>query len=159
MDSIWFSFILALLATWRVTHLLSREDGPGDVLLKLRLRAGPGVIGRLMDCFNCLSLWVAAPFAFLVGRNGLEILLVWLGLSGGACLLERTERGPMTIREWPDTEGDDDGLLWRQAGNAAESRDDRADADSAETFATSAGRSTATVDYGYAREKNPGTDS
>jgi hypothetical protein len=159
MDSVWFSFVLALLATWRVTHLISREDGPGDVLLKLRLRAGTGLLGRLMDCFNCLSLWVAAPFAFLVGRSGLEMVLAWLALSGGACLLERTERGPVTIRELPDAEGDDDGLLWRQARGAAESRGDRTSASSTDTFAAGAGRSTAAVDYGSPREKHPGTDS
>ena len=73
MDSLWFKFVLALLATWRVTHLISREDGPGDVLVKLRVRAGTGVLGQVMDCFNCLSLWIAAPFAFLVGRSALEI--------------------------------------------------------------------------------------
>ena len=159
MDSIWFGFVLSLLATWRVTHLMSREDGPGDVLLKLRLRAGAGVVGRLMDCFNCLSLWVAAPFAFLVGRSGLEILLVWLALSAGACLLERTERGPVTIRELPDAEGDDDGLLWGQAGGAAESRGDRAGAATTDTFAANAGRSTPAVDHRSGREKHPGTGS
>ena len=159
MDSVWFSFVLALLATWRVTHLISREDGPGDVLLTLRLRTGAGVVGRLMDCFNCLSLWVAAPFAFLVGRSGLEILLVWLALSAGACLLERTERGPVTIRELPDAEGDDDGLLWRQARGAAESGDDRSSTGSTDAFTAGAGRSTPAVDHRSGREKHPGTGS
>jgi hypothetical protein len=110
MDSVWLTFILALLATWRVTHLVAREDGPIDVLLKLRLRAGTGVLGRLMDCFSCLSLWVSAPFAFLVGRSALETFLTWLALSGGACLLERTERESVSLREWPGTRGEDDGL-------------------------------------------------
>jgi hypothetical protein len=87
----WLTFVLALLATWRVTHLVSKEDGPFDVLVKIRLRAGAGVIGRMMDCFYCLSLWVAAPFAFLVGRGAVEIGLSWLAISGGACLLERAE--------------------------------------------------------------------
>jgi hypothetical protein len=41
---------LAILATWRVAHLLAREDGPFDLVLRARARAGDGVLGRLMDC-------------------------------------------------------------------------------------------------------------
>jgi hypothetical protein len=107
VDSVWLTFVLALLATWRVTHLVSREDGPFDVLVKLRLRAGTGVVGRMMDCFNCLSLWVAAPFSFLVGRSALETVLSWIALSGGACLLERTEREAMPYRDWPGAQRED----------------------------------------------------
>ena len=34
--SIWSQFVLAVLATWRVTHLLASEDGPGDVVVRFR---------------------------------------------------------------------------------------------------------------------------
>ena len=51
------------LATWRVTHLLVEEDGPADVVLRLRRAAGTGTVGQLMDCFSCASLWVALPIA------------------------------------------------------------------------------------------------
>jgi hypothetical protein len=159
MDSPWFSFVLSLLATWRVTHLISREDGPADVLLKLRLRAGAGIFGHLMDCFNCLSLWIALPFAFVVGRSALEKLLSWLALSGGACLLERTERASVTIREWPDTAGDDDGLLRGQTSDAAESKDHLPRAGSTGTFIAGAGHSTDPADHGSHREKRPTTGS
>jgi hypothetical protein len=56
----WMSFAVAVLATWRVTHLLANEDGPADVIFRLRRRLGEGFIGSLMDCFNCMSIWVAA---------------------------------------------------------------------------------------------------
>lgn len=159
MNSLWFSFVLALLATWRVTHLIAREDGPADVLLKLRLRAGTGVIGQLMDCFNCLSLWIAAPFAFLVGRTALETFLSWLALSGGACLLERTERGRVTIQEWSDTQGEDNELLWRQASGAEDSATDRIGAGATGTSSGRAGRSTTPIDCDPARENRPSADS
>lgn len=82
-------FFLAALAVWRVTHLLAFEDGPADLIVKLRALLGDTFAGKLMDCFLCLSLWIAAPAALLVTRAAVECLLVWLALSGAACLLER----------------------------------------------------------------------
>jgi hypothetical protein len=82
-------FAVASLATWRVTHLLAREDGPGNAVVLLRARAGAGPLGELMDCFYCLSVWVACPFAFAVTRRRREVPATWLALSGAACLLER----------------------------------------------------------------------
>jgi|SRR5580704_7878327 hypothetical protein len=86
---IWMKFIVAALATWRVTHLLVSEDGPGDVVVRIRKRLGDGVLGRAMDCFWCLSLWIALPAALFVTSRLLETLPTWLALSGAACLLER----------------------------------------------------------------------
>jgi hypothetical protein len=82
-------FALASLATWRVTHLLAEEDGPAETVVRLRAWAGEGWIGELMDCFYCLSAWVAAPLAITVTPRRREAPLVWLALSGAACLLER----------------------------------------------------------------------
>lgn len=56
-------FALTSLAVWRITHVLAEEDGPADTVLRLRARLGPGQLGELMDCFYCLSVWVAAPRA------------------------------------------------------------------------------------------------
>jgi hypothetical protein len=86
-------FVLAVLATWRVTHLLAEEDGPADIVVRLRRKAGPGWAGRLMDCFYCLSVWVAAPFSVTVLRTRRVEPLSWLALSGAACLLEQASRG------------------------------------------------------------------
>ena len=80
---------LGVLSVWRVTHLLNAEDGPWDLVVRLRQRAGTGLWARLLDCFYCLSLWVAAPLAYFIGRGWFERLLLWLALSAGAILLER----------------------------------------------------------------------
>jgi len=85
----WFRLTLAVLATWRLAHLIAHEDGPFDVIVWLRQRAGTGVLGRLMDCSYCLSLWIAAPFAWLLAREPLPWGMAWLAISGGASLLER----------------------------------------------------------------------
>ncbi len=84
----WFRFVISVLATWRVAHLIAREDGPFDVIVKLRLRAGNGFLGRLMDCPYCLSVWIAAPFAFSLARTIPSWIAVWLAISGGASILE-----------------------------------------------------------------------
>jgi len=94
----WARFVLAVLATWRITHLLANEDGPWDLIARLRAQLGNRVWGRLMDCFNCLSLWVAIPVALFVSRRPVEILFTWLALSGAACLLERIGQEPVVIQ-------------------------------------------------------------
>src|SRR5262245_56236915 len=85
----WTRFVIAALGAWRITHLVAAEDGPADVIVRARARLGDGSIGRLLDCFYCLSVWVAAPMAFIVVRDPLERLATWIALSGAACLFER----------------------------------------------------------------------
>jgi len=113
---IWFRFILAALATWRVTHLLASEDGPADLIARIRARLGEGIAGQLMDCFNCLSFWIAAPAAAYVTRNLLDWVLVWVALSGGACLFERVGREPLVVEPAVGTEeGESSHVLRSQA--------------------------------------------
>lgn len=88
----WFRLTLSVLATWRVAHLIAHEDGPFDVIVRLRQRAGDGVLGKLMDCPYCLSLWIAAPLALLLAGSPGAWCVAWLGISGGASLLEKFSR-------------------------------------------------------------------
>jgi hypothetical protein len=87
-------FVLLSAATWRITHLLSKEDGPFDLIYQLRKKAGAGFFGNLLDCFYCLSLWIAAPFAWWEGNTTKEKILLWLAFSGAACLLEKITNQP-----------------------------------------------------------------
>src|SRR4051812_37778913 len=105
--------VLAVLATWRLTHLLAAENGPADLLAHLREWLGPGFWGKLIDCFYCLSLWVAAPLAWLLYPKPLDAFLGWLALSGAACLLERFGQEPVIIT--PLTQGDQHGMLQSEA--------------------------------------------
>ena len=99
-----YTLILAILAVWRITHLLQAEDGPGDVFVKLRRAIGNGFWGGLLDCFYCLSLWIAAPFAAWLGASIAEKLLLWPALSGAAILLERitTHRAQQIEPYWKE---------------------------------------------------------
>jgi hypothetical protein len=88
----WFRLTLSVLATWRVSHLIAHEDGPFDVIVRLRGRAGNGVLGRLMDCPYCLSFWIAAPLALILAGDLPAWCVAWLAVSGGSSLLERLSR-------------------------------------------------------------------
>lgn len=88
MDSPWFQLVLAVLAAWRVAHLVAHEDGPWGVIVSLRERAGSGGWGRLMDCPYCLSMWAAAPLSGWMAATFTSGVVLWLAISGGACLLE-----------------------------------------------------------------------
>jgi hypothetical protein len=93
-----FRFVLATLAVWRLTHLLSHEDGPWGILRRLRRALGDGMGGELVACFYCLSIWVALPFAWFLEGNTTETIVGWLALSGGSVLLERLNREPLEFK-------------------------------------------------------------
>ena len=100
-----FRFLLGVLSVWRITHLLQAEDGPWDGVVHLRRSVGEGFWGQLLDCFYCLSVWIAAPFAICLGKKWSDRILLWPALSAGAILLERvTDRGhnqpsPLVLEE------------------------------------------------------------
>lgn len=86
--------LLAALACYRLAQLVALDDGPGDVLLKLRDLAGSHIYGadgrpdtgwgRLLACPFCLGIWFAVPCALAciwpttLGDAGLLIL----GIAG-----------------------------------------------------------------------------
>jgi hypothetical protein len=122
--------VLATLATWRLAHLVAEEDGPANIIARTRARAGASQLGELMDCFYCVSLWVAAPLALVTAQRRRDVPLTWLALSGAACLLERTnsipEKGAWNVLwEAPASGGGPD---------AAEARKPDPAAETAETF-------------------------
>ena len=92
---------LGVLAVWRVTHLLNAEDGPADLGIRLRSMLGNTMVARVLDCFYCLSLWIALPLTPFLSRSVPEGLLTWLALSGGACLLQGMVRSPVVIESLP----------------------------------------------------------
>ncbi len=114
MNGYWL--VLGILGVWRLTHLLNAEDGPWDLLVRLRRAVGNSFWGSLMDCFYCLSLWVAAPFAWVIGHGWRERLLLWPALSGAAILLERVTRRPEANDQVPTyyVEDEEDPNVLRQ---------------------------------------------
>lgn len=110
--------LAGVLAVWRLTHLLHAEDGPWAMSARLRNAAGEGSFGDLLDCFYCLSLWISAAVALLIGDSPAQWLLLWLGLSGGAILLDRvTAPMPAYVEDAVDEENEDDGMLRAEKTN------------------------------------------
>jgi hypothetical protein len=103
-----YRLLLGVLCTWRLTHLLQAEDGPWDVSVRLRRAAGGGFFGRLLDCFYCLSLWIAFPVAWMIRQNVFDLALLWPALSGGAILLERCAVRPAQRVEAPQAGFEED---------------------------------------------------
>jgi hypothetical protein len=109
-------FSLGVLAAWRITHLLHTENGPWDVAARLRRNARGRFWTGLLGCFYCLSLWVAAPLAALLGRDWRERLLLWPALSAGAIAVERLMEGrPGAPPAWYNEDPEDGDALLRQA--------------------------------------------
>ena len=105
--------ILGTLCVWRIAHFLYAEDGPWDILVSLRRAVGEGVMGRLLDCFYCLTLWISLPITLLIAESVTEKLLMWPALSGGAILLERvTASEPVQLQaSYIEDEEEEDGML------------------------------------------------
>src|SRR5262249_17443397 len=100
---------LGIVATWRVTYFFQAEDGPWDIVVRLRRFVGNGFWGTLLDCFYCLSVWIAAPFACWLGKTWGERFLLWLSFSGGASIIQRitnrhAEAPPALFVEEPGAE-------------------------------------------------------
>ena len=115
--------VIGILVVWRITHLFYGEDGPWDVFVRLRRAVGEGFFASLMDCFHCLSLWVALPLAYWIGESWKERLLLWPALSAGAMLLQKLttkqEAVPLIVQGERHEEIDD---VLRQQADANEDR-------------------------------------
>ena len=88
----WLALLVGTLGIWRVTHLVTVEEGPFHVFAWLRMCAArrPGSYGQeLLGCHYCASLVVAAPVATLLASDWRYGLILWPALSAGAVLLER----------------------------------------------------------------------
>lgn len=104
---VWFRFVLSALAVWRLTHLLAAEDGPWNIIVSIRRNLGNSIWGTLMDCFNCLSVWISIPFAFYVLDGWLSRTIGCFALSGFASLANRigaVEKAPIVFEALQPTE-------------------------------------------------------
>ena len=121
----YYWLILGILAVWRIAHLFYAEDGPWDVFVKLRILAGTGVWGGLLDCFYCLSLWVSLPLSLWLGETWKDTALMFPALSAGAILLERATAPGSTHppAPFPNQIEETHHVLHRQADPDADQRD------------------------------------
>lgn len=78
-----FDYLILALAVWRVSHLISREDGPFYIFKRLRNRLP---LGGLTACIYCLSVWIAAAL-YLLWFTAFQPVILIFALSAGALML------------------------------------------------------------------------
>lgn len=95
-------WLLSALAVYRLAQLVSIDDGPADLFLRLRAWAGSmdlgpdgraaTNLGRLLACPYCTGVWLALPCALLALCPTVagDIALAVLGLAGAQAWLEGT---------------------------------------------------------------------
>jgi hypothetical protein len=98
---LWLRLVIAALATWRLSSLLTNpnEAGPGNLLNRIRDVAGAYELGeddepltnlgRLFACIWCMSVWVGLLFAIVV-ITPLWVLGIPLALSAVAILMNES---------------------------------------------------------------------
>jgi hypothetical protein len=79
------TLLILILATWRISSLLTNEEGPFEILSRLRKLTGA------FDCLWCMSIWTGV---FITGlywySSGLATLLCLpFALSAGAVAWEK----------------------------------------------------------------------
>ncbi len=79
------------LATWRISRLVVSEDGPAQLVVRLRRAVDATPLAGVMDCFACTSVWVGlgVSAALFGGRLPVrDVAVAGLALSGAALLAE-----------------------------------------------------------------------
>ena len=92
----WLDLIVLCLATWRLSRMVTEEDGPAGLFTKVRESTGAednGVmmpwdelssLGRLTQCPYCISVWLSLFLIILRALNTTMYELVALSLCGSA---------------------------------------------------------------------------
>ena len=97
--------LIYFLATWRLSILITQEEGPGMVFSKIRKTFGAELFiedwdilpwySKLLQCPYCISFWIALFFFFLRAGNKelYYALVVPLSGSGATALIEDVKNG------------------------------------------------------------------
>ena len=87
------TFVILSLAVWRVCRIIVAEDGPFDVLAKLRDRTGISKqrtwVARGLMCMACISFWLGLGAAMLRFGVSVEAITYGLALSAVSVILLR----------------------------------------------------------------------
>ena len=90
-------FTLSVLAVYRVSYMIANEDGPLDMFVFVREKAGQkNWIGRGLNCVLCISVWLSIiPAVAMVRdigffRSSFEtIILYWFAIAGGVLVIHK----------------------------------------------------------------------
>lgn len=91
----WLTFLVAILAAYRIAHMVAREEGPFSVFAWIRGKLDPNQsswVGRGLNCAACVSVWTSlvVVLAILYLPETLMIpLAFWLAVAGGGLILNK----------------------------------------------------------------------
>jgi hypothetical protein len=92
----WFLFILGSLATFRLSHLFTKERGPFAVFERLRnaMPGGRGSAKEWLSCIFCFSLSASALVCSILWLGGMNLsweewILTWLGFSAVTLIINQ----------------------------------------------------------------------
>lgn len=92
----WLLFVARALATFRLSHLVSKERGPLSVFERIRnaLPRGRDSAQEWLSCIFCFSLTASAVVCVLLSTGGLRLTLQewivhWLGFSTVALIVNQ----------------------------------------------------------------------
>jgi len=86
-------YLLLALAAWRVSYMLIEQEGPLRIFDRIRQYGDLAQDFIIKDhrifnfyCIECLSVWVALPFALFINTD-LHWFVTWLIIAAGAILI------------------------------------------------------------------------
>lgn len=92
----WIWLLLSSLTVWRVAVFICYEEGPFDLMVRLRRLLVRGGLGRLAGCFHCTAFWISLVTVGAVYRPDVKSFFLVLAIAGGASMSERLLTGPET---------------------------------------------------------------
>lgn len=81
-----FEFVLLSLASWRLTKMLTQEEGPYMIFRRFREYMLKFENWNPLSCFWCASVWVSFLFAFLFMSH--NFVVGWLSISASVIILD-----------------------------------------------------------------------
>lgn len=91
----WLTFLVSILAAYRIAHAIAREEGPWSVFARIRGRLDPNQatwLGRGITCAACVSVWTSLAVVLMVLYLPEAItvpLMFWLAAAGAALILNK----------------------------------------------------------------------
>lgn len=85
----YYYLVLTVLAVWRIASLVCYENGPFKILFFLRKLFYRLKMGSLIECFHCISFWIAIAAVLLVFQGDKNVPLLIFAVSGSASIIER----------------------------------------------------------------------
>ena len=83
------TLVVVILGVWRLTSFICYDAGPFGLFSRARKILYQLRLGALVECFHCMSVWVAAAVVVTVYEPALSSLLLVVAVSGGTSLIER----------------------------------------------------------------------